>query len=168
MAESNEGVKHDGGKPPMHLIAWDAEAAAFEPLPAHESDHARALHRHLARWWLRADGARLELQRAFGCALLLAGDGSAARGLLQVARVLAFGAEKYAPRNWEKGLAHSRTFAAAQRHLCARLAGQVLDDESNLDHYAHAACEVMFALAFVVRRRDDLDDRPIAKCGAVG
>jgi len=112
----------------------------------------------LAYWWGGRD--RSLLTSAMNSLLTLAGDGSPWRGLIEVARVLDFGARKYAPRNWEKGLPHSRTFAAAQRHLCARAGGQPQDEETGLDHYAHAACELMFALAFEVRGRTDLDDRP--------
>ena len=40
---------------------------------------------------------------------------------------LAFGAEKYSPRNWEQGIAYSRCFAAAMRHLWAWHGGQDFD-----------------------------------------
>lgn len=158
-ATETGGVKHDGGKPPMHLIAWDAVACAMpaDALRRGEDDFEIA-QLNLAAWWHA--GSRAQLMQAFWCALALAGDGSPWRGLVEVARVLDFGAKKYAPRNWEKGLPHSRTFAAAQRHFCARAAGEIEDAETGLDHFAHAACELMFALAFEVRARTDLDDRP--------
>lgn len=146
------GVKHDTEKPPMHLVAWDAVGEALT-----SGLHLRTMS-NLRDWWSGAP--REALASALYRLLYLAGRGNASRGLLEVARVLDFGARKYAPRNWERGLAHSRTFAAAQRHLCARAGGEVLDPETGLDHYAHAACEIMFALAFEVRGRTDLDDRP--------
>lgn len=91
------GLKYDGGKPPWHLLAWDA--------------------------------VRL------------------------VVLVLAFGAKKYADRNWEKGIAHSRTFAAAQRHMFSWYQDREDDDpETGLHHLAHAICELMFALAFDARK----------------
>lgn len=91
------GVKYDGGKPPWHLLAWDA--------------------------------------------------------IRLVVLVLAFGAKKYADRNWERGIAHSRTFAAAQRHLFAWYQDREDNDpETGLHHLAHAICELMFALAFDVRK----------------
>lgn len=79
----------------------------------------------------------------------------------EVVRVLAFGASKYAARNWEKGLPHSRTFAATMRHLTAHFQdGETHDAETGISHLAHAACEILFALAFEVRGRKELDDRP--------
>ena len=41
------------------------------------------------------------------------------RPLLEVGRVLTFGAKKYEPRNWEKGFSWSRPYAATLRHLFA-------------------------------------------------
>lgn len=153
------GVKHDTEKPPMHLVAWDAVVPVMEADLFHNcSYHVVDLFNVFGPWWHGED--RGHLMQALQVSLSLAGDGSPWRGLVEVARVLDFGAKKYAPRNWEKGLAHSRTFAAAMRHLCARAGGETLDPETGLDHYAHAACEIMFALAFEVRGRTDLDDRP--------
>lgn len=78
----------------------------------------------------------------------------------EVVKVLGHGAKKYADRNWEKGLKFSRIFAAAQRHLTAWFNGETYDDESKLNHLAHAACDVLFLLTFSCRFRSDLDDRP--------
>ena len=77
-----------------------------------------------------------------------------------VVRVLQFGARKYADRNWEKGIPHSRTFSATIRHLTAWHEGEDNDPETGESHLAHAVCEVLFALAFELRGRADLDDRP--------
>ncbi len=76
-----------------------------------------------------------------------------------IARVLAFGARKYAPHNWRGGFAHSRLLAAALRHLFAHMKGEDNDPESGLPHVDHAACCLMF-LANLIRTRPDLDDRP--------
>jgi hypothetical protein len=86
--------------------------------------------------------------------------------ILLVVLVLKFGAAKYAERNWEKGISFSRCFAAAQRHMTAWWLREDLDPETGLNHLAHAICELMFALAFVVRGRTDLDDRPELKKAA--
>ena len=79
----------------------------------------------------------------------------------EVVRVLDFGARKYAERNWEKGIAYSRVFAAAQRHMSAWWQGEDRDPETGLSHLAHASCCALFLLAFVTRGRKDLDDRPL-------
>lgn len=76
-----------------------------------------------------------------------------------VTRVLQFGAQKYARRNWEKGINYSRLVGAVLRHTFAWLRGEDKDPETGLSHMAHAACECLFILAFELRGRTDLDDR---------
>ena len=78
--------------------------------------------------------------------------------LEQTALVLAFGARKYAPHNWRKGIKHGRLLAAAMRHLLAIIDGEDVDPESGLSHAAHLSCCVMF-LQWMQRHRPDLDDR---------
>lgn len=80
----------------------------------------------------------------------------------EIVKILAFGASKYAPRNWEKGIVYSRLFAALQRHALAWWEREDRDPETGRSHLAHAACCVCFLLAFVLRGRVDLDDRPEA------
>lgn len=79
-----------------------------------------------------------------------------------ICEVLTFGAAKYAPRGWEKGLSFAETFASATRHARAYLAGEQLDLESGLAHEAHFWCNFLFLLVFTARGRTDLDDRPAA------
>lgn len=78
----------------------------------------------------------------------------------ELVKVLQFGARKYGERNWEKGIDYSRTFAATHRHMVAWWLGEDNDPETGISHLAHAACEIMFALAFAKRGSMDLDDRP--------
>lgn len=79
---------------------------------------------------------------------------------LAIVLILAFGAKKYAARNWEKGISYSRLYSALLRHITAWWNGEDLDPETGHSHVAHAACCVCFLLAFVLRGRGDLDDRP--------
>lgn len=65
-----------------------------------------------------------------------------------VAKVLTFGAKKYGDHNWRKGMKWGRLHAAALRHLSAWARGMDLDDESGLPHLAHAACCLLFLLAY--------------------
>lgn len=82
----------------------------------------------------------------------------------EVVRVLQFGANKYRERGWEDGIQFSRVYGAIQRHAVAWFQDREDDDpETGLSHLAHLGCEVLFLLAFVVRGRTDLDDRPISK-----
>lgn len=66
---------------------------------------------------------------------------------LAVARVLTFGAEKYARDNWRKVPDMDvRYMDAALRHLNAYRRGESVDSESGESHLAHAACCIMFLL----------------------
>lgn len=61
------------------------------------------------------------------------------------ARVLTYGATKYAPDNWRKVDGWRwRYFGAALRHLFAWFGGERLDPESGLPHLGHALCCVAF------------------------
>ncbi len=75
----------------------------------------------------------------------------------QLAKVLTFGAKKYAAHNWRKGISKSRLIAAALRHIFAYLGGTDKDEETGLSHIAHAMCCCMFLLG--LEHRTDLDDR---------
>lgn len=70
--------------------------------------------------------------------------------LMAVAEVLAYGAEKYDADNWKKGTDWHRYYGAALRHLFAYWEGEDLDESGYL-HLAHAACNVLFALAYQLR-----------------
>lgn len=78
--------------------------------------------------------------------------------LEDVAKVLSFGAYKYAAHNWRKGLEASRLIAAAYRHLNAINKGEDIDQESGLPHTAHLGCCVMM-LHWMLTYRPDKDDR---------
>lgn len=77
----------------------------------------------------------------------------------EIAKVLEFGAQKYNAWDWQKGINHSRTLSAALRHLTAYVTGETYDDETGINHLAHALCEIMFALTFDLQGRDEFDDR---------
>lgn len=77
----------------------------------------------------------------------------------EILKVLAFGATKYAPRNWEKGMAWSRPFSALMRHMWAWWRGERCDPETGLSHLAHAGCCILFLLSYEVRGGGN-DDRP--------
>jgi hypothetical protein len=80
------------------------------------------------------------------------------RALMQVAEVYTHGAEKYAPRNWEKGMEWGRVYGATQRHLQKFWSGQDLDEESALPHLAHAAFGILALLEYA-ETHPELDDR---------
>jgi hypothetical protein len=73
-----------------------------------------------------------------------------------LARVLTFGAHKYAPGNWQHVPdAENRYIAAALRHINAQRIGEHSDPETGLPHLAHAMC----CLAFVI----ELHEREFAE-----
>ena len=74
-------------------------------------------------------------------------------------KVMTIGADKYGDYNWAKGLAYSRVFAAAMRHLTAWWGGEERDPETGYSHLAHALCCVLFLLAYELRGMRDFDDR---------
>lgn len=80
--------------------------------------------------------------------------------LIQIAKVLDFGAKKYAAYNWTKGIKYSRVYGAALRHLWAWWKGEPCDSETGLSHLAHAGCCVLFLLQYEATRKE-FDDRPI-------
>jgi hypothetical protein len=75
------------------------------------------------------------------------------------AQVLQFGAAKYAERNWEQGMNWSRPFSALMRHMWAWWRGERADPETGMSHLWHAACCIMFLLAYEARAAGN-DDRP--------
>lgn len=77
----------------------------------------------------------------------------------QVARVLEYGATKYAAWNWAKGQNWSVCIGSMKRHLWAyTVRGEELDSESGLHHLAHVGANILFLNFFSVYYREG-DDR---------
>lgn len=79
--------------------------------------------------------------------------------LTATATVLGFGAQKYADRNWEKGMKWGRVFGALMRHMWAWWRGEKSDPETGYSHLWHAACCISFLIAYEQRQIGE-DDRP--------
>lgn len=79
--------------------------------------------------------------------------------LSAIAEILEFGAKKYAPRNWEKGMAWHRPFRACIGHMWDWWRGAGPDAETGKSHLWHAACCIMFLIAYEARGIGE-DDRP--------
>lgn len=135
--------KLDAGKPRPDLIPWAEIDVTSQDFPIDQTFAGLQL------WWTgRPYALELSIPR---------------RQLPYLARVLAFGAAKYAARGWEAGIQFSRLFAAAARHAQAHAAGEYLDAESGLPHESHFWCNVLFLVVLTARgRAADLDDRPEA------
>lgn len=78
--------------------------------------------------------------------------------LTEIAKVMTFGAKKYADHNWRKGFKWSRLLGATLRHVLAFMGGEDKDPESGISHLAHAGCCIMFLLEHESVHKQ-LDDR---------
>ena len=68
--------------------------------------------------------------------------------MVEVAKVLTFGAKKYDDNNWKKGLPDENCLSSCLRHITSYMAGEEFDSESGLPHLAHAACNLGFMKHF--------------------
>ena len=67
--------------------------------------------------------------------------------IVEVGKVLTYGAEKYDPENWRKvDDLQNRYTSAALRHIFAHMEGEKNDEETGLSHLAHAMCCLLFKL----------------------
>lgn len=78
--------------------------------------------------------------------------------LVELAKVLDFGAKKYDRFNWKAGIKWSRVISAAMRHITAFNNGEDVDPETGISHMAHAMCNCMFLLNYI-KEHPELDDR---------
>jgi len=74
------------------------------------------------------------------------------------AKVFEYGASKYTKNNYKNGMKWSRLLDASLRHIYAFSSGQNLDEESSLNHLAHARASLAMILFYI---ENDLgeDDR---------
>lgn len=92
--------------------------------------------------------------------------------MIGLASILTFGAKKYAPNNWRKGMSWSRCLGSLKRHLALFEMGQDVDTDpncegcksenclnhTNLLHIDQILCNAMF-LSEYARTHKELDDR---------
>ena len=78
--------------------------------------------------------------------------------LTVLARLYAFGAEKYAAHNYRKGYEFSKSYAALIRHATQFWNGEDNDQETGLPHMASVVFHA-FALIEFVERFPEFDDR---------
>lgn len=67
---------------------------------------------------------------------------------IECANVFGYGAQKYAPWNWVKGMAWSVPIGCIGRHSIAVLSGELNDPESTLPHVGHIMCNVVMLKAY--------------------
>lgn len=68
-----------------------------------------------------------------------------------IAEILDFGAKKYAPRNWEKGMDWHRLFRATTGHMWSWFLRRGNDPETGKSHLWHAGCCILFLIAYELR-----------------
>lgn len=81
--------------------------------------------------------------------------------LSKLAEVYTIGARKYDDRNWEKGIAFGRVFAAMMRHAWKWWSGERFDQQDGQEHLASVAW-CAFSLMEFQNTHPELDDRPNA------
>lgn len=81
------------------------------------------------------------------------------RALEELNRVYEFGATKYAPYNWQKGMDWSIMYDSMMRHISAWWQGEDIDAESKCHHLAHAAFGALGLIWYKQMERGK-DDRP--------
>ena len=70
-----------------------------------------------------------------------------------VAKVATFGCQKYAPHSWSTVPdGDARYFDAMIRHMLAEAQGEIADNESGIDHFAHVAWNALALLELHLRR----------------
>ena len=83
------------------------------------------------------------------------------KAIVEISKVLTFGAAKYDAENWRKlDDLQNRYTAGALRHIFAHMDGEELDPETNLSHLAHAMCCLLFKLEIELENAQSEEERP--------
>lgn len=151
-----QGKKYDTGKLRYDLVYWPA----ISPVLIGPPEERRALLLLHEAYHAKTHGEMVTRLTSVYCILSECVDSPS-----DLVRVLEFGAQKYDPWNWSKGMKWSRLFQAAFRHLVnldqVRFRTDERDVETDLPHFAHAMCCIMFLIAYALEGLGE-DDRPCA------
>ena len=83
------------------------------------------------------------------------------KAIVEISKVLTFGAEKYDAENWRKlDDLQNRYTAGALRHIFAHMDGEDLDPESGMSHLAHALCCLLFKLEIELENAKIEEEEP--------
>lgn len=143
--ERGSGARYNDGKvdltllPPQHWLS-----IGDRPLRLRHYEEME----YMAQFWEGKTGALYEVL-----------GGLDPLELIDAARVLEYGAKKYAMWNWAKGMPWSVPMACYLRHMLTYGDVASLDEESGLPHRAHAVCNLIM-LGHYAENCPDLDDRP--------
>lgn len=75
-----------------------------------------------------------------------------------IADALQYGATKYEPNNWRRGMKWSVPYACAMRHLMKWFEGEDRDEESGREHLSHVIANVAMLIEYAETCKE-LDDR---------
>lgn len=83
------------------------------------------------------------------------------RALTAIGAVIEYGTHKYPnPENWKlNDHIEERYFDSAMRHLTKYFAGEVVDEESNKLHLAHAAWNILAILEMYLIQNPKINDK---------
>jgi hypothetical protein len=83
--------------------------------------------------------------------------------------VLTCGARKYAPRNWERGMAWGKMIGCAMRHMLKFCCGERYDVETGCHHLAMAAWNLLALMTYDLKGigSHDLNDDTMTLLGQV-
>lgn len=70
---------------------------------------------------------------------------------LELGRVSTMGSIKYAPRNWERGMAWMKMIGCSRRHILKFLLGEKYDKETGCHHLALAAWNLLALMSYDMR-----------------
>jgi hypothetical protein len=144
-----EGIKYDQGKPKFALMPKNAIRKIANRMEAcyAEGDYGSELLRALycENFVDAACFAMLLMDTDYKPQYSGGYDMIPHKSMVNVAKVLTFGAVKYGPDNWRiVPNAIERYESALFRHIYT--SGETIDPESGLPHLAHAACCIMFLI----------------------
>ena len=111
------------------------------------------LHYTVEPWMIATDSAMQKDSRKLRMDLL------PPEWLIELSRVLTFGAKKYDDNNWRKGMKYSRCLASLKRHLIKWELGERTDDESKCHHLSAVAWNALVLMTYDLQGKQDLDDR---------
>ena len=72
----------------------------------------------------------------------------------ELAKILTYGAAKYAPNNWKKCKDTTFYWDSLLRHLHKYRSGIHTDEESGFNHLSHAICNLAFLVYFERHKND--------------
>lgn len=80
------------------------------------------------------------------------------KALEPMVKVLMFGATKYSPNNWMKGMSYTTIYNSMQRHINSFMDGEDNDPDSKMHHVGHILCNALF-LSWMIIYKPEYDDR---------